>query len=606
MSWSRPSRARRSRSEATPRRLHYLSVPPSAAPGVIEELGSARLNERARVILEKPFGVDLESARRLNATVHSVFDESQVFRIDHFLGKEAVQNILALRFANGLFEPIWNRDHVDHVQIDVPETLSIGTRAGFYEQTGAFRDMVVTHLFQVLGFVAMEPPVSIHPGPLVTEKQKVFDSMEPIDPNAVVRGQYRGYRETEGVPPDSDNDTFVALQVAVDNWRWAGVPFFLRTGKCLAQSRQVVTLGFKEPPRRMFELDDDVLDPNLLTLDIGDPGAISATFLAKQPGPTMLLDTARMEFAYDRSFGTEMQLEPYERLLHDAMIGDRTLFTTHGAGSSACGRSPSPAEGPAAGAALRAGHLGPARGRRAGCTPPLARLRTRLRTAKMRERVAILFDIDGTLIDSGGAGAESWRVAFEELYGVPADIGEYTDAGMTDPEVGRLTFEKVIGREPTPRELARLLGAAQRAPAEGGRRVEGLPRAARREELLPRLCDEGYLLGLTTGRRRDRGAHQARARASQPVLPLRRLRLRLDGPRGAHAQGDRARGDDPRPRRSTRDEVLWSATPRTTSRPRMPPARSRSGSRPATTRRNELAEAGADFVLATLEEPLPL
>jgi glucose-6-phosphate 1-dehydrogenase len=312
----------------TPRRLHYLSVPPSAAPGVIEELGSTGLNERARVILEKPFGVDLESARRLNVSVHAVFDEPQVFRIDHFLGKEAVQNILALRFANGLFEPVWNRDHVDHVQIDVPETLSIGTRAGFYEQTGAFRDMVVTHLFQVLGFVAMEPPVSIHPGPLVTEKQKVFDSMEPIDPNAVVRGQYRGYRETEGVPPDSDNDTFVALQVAVDNWRWAGVPFFLRTGKCLAQSRQVVTLGFKEPPRRMFELDDDVLDPNLLTLDIGDPGAISATFLAKQPGPTMLLDTARMEFAYERSFGTEMQLEPYERLLHDAMTGDRTLFNS--------------------------------------------------------------------------------------------------------------------------------------------------------------------------------------------------------------------------------------------------------------------------------------
>jgi glucose-6-phosphate 1-dehydrogenase len=166
--------------EAEPRVLHYLSVPPNAAPDVIEELGVCGLETRARVIMEKPFGVDLESARRLNELVHGVFDESQVFRIDHFLGKEAVQNILALRFANGLFEPVWNRDHVDHVQIDVPETLSVGTRAGFYEQTGAYRDMVVTHLFQVLGFVAMEPPTAITSEALIAEKRKVFETIDPI------------------------------------------------------------------------------------------------------------------------------------------------------------------------------------------------------------------------------------------------------------------------------------------------------------------------------------------------------------------------------------------------------------------------------------------
>jgi glucose-6-phosphate 1-dehydrogenase len=310
------------------RLLHYLSVPPSAAADIVQEVGAAGLSEHARVIMEKPFGTDLESARELNAIVHSVFDDSQVFRIDHFLGKEAVQNILALRFANGMFEPVWNRDHVDHVQIDVPETLSIGSRAGFYEQTGAFRDMVVTHLFQVLGFVAMEPPTSLNPHPLVMEKTKVFESMQPLDPSEVVRGQYQGYREAGGVASDSDTETFVALRAEIDNWRWVGVPFFLRTGKCLARGARVITIAFREPPRRMFELDDDVLDPSLLAIDVGDPGSITTSFLAKEPGPTMRLGTARMEFRYDRSFCADLQLEAYERLIHDAMIGDRTLFTS--------------------------------------------------------------------------------------------------------------------------------------------------------------------------------------------------------------------------------------------------------------------------------------
>jgi glucose-6-phosphate 1-dehydrogenase len=310
------------------RQLHYLSVPPGAAPGIVEEIGMIGLARRARVILEKPFGTDLRSARKLNAVVHRVFREPQVFRIDHFLGKEAVQNILALRFANGLFEPVWNREHVDHVQIDVPETLSVGTRGGFYEQTGAFRDMIVTHLFQVLAFVAMEPPTSLKPETLVIEKLKVFESMETIDPADVVRGQYEGYRDTDGVASDSETETFVALRVQIDNWRWAGIPFYLRTGKCLAKDAHSITIAFREPPRKMFELDRGALDPNLLTFDIGEPGSITATFLAKEPGARMRLGNAMMVFEYEDTFCTEMQLEAYERLLHDAMMGDRTLFTT--------------------------------------------------------------------------------------------------------------------------------------------------------------------------------------------------------------------------------------------------------------------------------------
>ena len=195
-----------------PRRLHYLSVPPAADRSVIQLLSDAKLVERSRVVMEKPFGTDLASAVALNDMLHQVFDEEQIFRIDHFLGKEAVQNILAFRFANGLFEPIWNRDHIDHVQIDVPETLGVDDRVAFYEATGAFKDMVVTHLFQILGFMAMEPPTALEPGAISEEKNKVFRSMRPLDVTEVVRGQYDGYRDIPGVAPDSDTETFVALQ----------------------------------------------------------------------------------------------------------------------------------------------------------------------------------------------------------------------------------------------------------------------------------------------------------------------------------------------------------------------------------------------------------
>src|SRR6476661_7856814 len=230
-------------------RLHYLSVPPAAATEVVRSLGEVGLAERARIIMEKPFGTDLSSAVALNDFVHETFREEQIFRIDHFLGKEAALNILAFRFANGLFEPIWHRNFIDHVQIDIPEKLGLEGRAAFYETTGAYRDMVVTHLFQVMAFTAMEPPVALDPESITEEKLKVFRSMLPIDPHDVVRGQYAGYTSEKGVDPDSETETFIALKCYVDNWRWADVPFYLRTGKNLAEGQRIISIAFKEPPR---------------------------------------------------------------------------------------------------------------------------------------------------------------------------------------------------------------------------------------------------------------------------------------------------------------------------------------------------------------------
>ncbi len=312
------------------RRLHYLSVPPKAALSVLEQLQAGNLVERARIIMEKPFGTDLESAKRLNARVHEVFDESQVFRIDHFLGKEAAQNILAFRFANGLFEPIWNRNFIDHVQIDVPETLGLEGRTKFYETTGAYRDMVVTHLMQVLAFTAMEPPTSLAPDPISDEKLKVFRSMKPIEPHHVVRGQYAGYRGKEEVADDSDTETFVALRVEIDNWRWAGVPFYLRTGKKLAEGARIISIAFKEPPLTMFPKGSNVgtQGPDHLTFDLADQSKMSLSFYGKRPGPGMKLDKLSMQFATHDTEASGLVLEAYERLIHDAMRGDHTLFTT--------------------------------------------------------------------------------------------------------------------------------------------------------------------------------------------------------------------------------------------------------------------------------------
>ncbi|HEV3328519.1 MAG TPA: glucose-6-phosphate dehydrogenase [Acidimicrobiales bacterium] len=312
-----------------PRRLHHLAVPPAAFPAVIELLGATGLNTDAKVICEKPFGHDLASAEALNATIAARFDESQVFRIDHFLGKESVDNILALRFANGLFEPIWNRQHVSYVQIDVPESISIEGRAAFYETNGAFRDMVVTHLFQLMGIVAMEPPTSLNARPLRDETVKVFESMPPLDPKAVVRGQYDGYRKEPGVDPESQTETFVALRTGVDNWRWKGVPFYLRTGKCLGEARQVVTIGLREPAMRIFPLEAEAhAQPgNRIVIDFADPGAIHVDFLAKRPGPRMRIGKVRMTFDYANSFMEEHNLEAYEHLLLEAMHGNQALFT---------------------------------------------------------------------------------------------------------------------------------------------------------------------------------------------------------------------------------------------------------------------------------------
>lgn len=312
--------------------LFYLSLPPDAAGATVDRLGAAELGAGARVITEKPFGTDLASARALNAQLHAVFEEECIYRIDHYLGREAVQNLLALRFANGMFEPVWNRNHIDHVQIDVPETLGIEMRGSFYEQTGAFRDMVVTHLFQVLGFVAMEPPVSLDPRPLGFEREKVFEAMPPLAPVDLVRGQYGGYRDEEGVAAHSGTETFVALRASVDNWRWEGVPFFLRSGKRLAESRHLLTIAFKQPPRRMFPLDCERVVERFghdhLTFELGDPGSISASFLAKVPGPRIELGEAHMRFSYADTFGDgDGALDAYERLIHDVMLGDRTLFT---------------------------------------------------------------------------------------------------------------------------------------------------------------------------------------------------------------------------------------------------------------------------------------
>ena len=312
------------------RRLHYLSVPPNAALPAVKLLAEAGLIERSRVVMEKPFGVDLATAVSLNRKLHEVFAEEQIFRIDHFLGKEAAQNILAFRFANGLFEPIWNRNFIDHVQIDVPETLGLGKRTGFYETTGAFRDMVVTHLFQILAFVAMEAPTSLEPAPISEEKYKVFRSMSPIEPRNVVRGQYVGYRKEDGVDPESDTETFIALKCTIDNWRWAGVPFFLRTGKKLAEGQRIISLAFREPPKSMFPAGSGVgaQGPDHLTFDLADASKMSLSFYGKRPGPGMRLDKLSMQFAMHDTGWIGDVLEAYERLILDAMRGDHTLFTT--------------------------------------------------------------------------------------------------------------------------------------------------------------------------------------------------------------------------------------------------------------------------------------
>ncbi len=315
-----------------PTRLIYLAVPPGAFLETVALLDSSGVvNKATRLVIEKPFGSDLKTARHLNSELHKVFYESQIYRIDHFLGKEAVLNILAFRFANGLFDAAWNNKYIDYVQIDVPETLTVEGRAAFYEATGAFRDMVVTHLFQLLGFLAMEPPSRLSAHDLRQRKLEVYNALKPIDVSRVLLGQYNGYLNEPGVRPDSSTETFLALEVAIENSRWSGVKWFLRTGKAMSETRTCVTVGFKESPLNMFELDPGLesrIKPNELTFDIADPGCVTLHILVKEPGPTTNLEVASLSFQYDETTLVSFELEAYERLFHDVMLGDHLLFNS--------------------------------------------------------------------------------------------------------------------------------------------------------------------------------------------------------------------------------------------------------------------------------------
>jgi glucose-6-phosphate 1-dehydrogenase len=332
-------------------RVFYLSTPPSEYPIIVRQLGAAGLINKepggafTRVIIEKPFGRDLESARALNQEVHRVLREDQTFRIDHYLGKETVQNILAFRFANGIWEPLWNARYIDHVQLTVAEAIGVEGRGGYFEQAGILRDMVQNHMFQFLCLSAMEPPVAFEAEAVRDEKLKVLRSLRPlpVDPKElerfVVRGQYgRGfvngqevipYRDEPGVAKDSRVETYVALKLQIDNWRWAGVPFYLRAGKALPKRVTEIAIHFKRAPHAIFgqtlrgRLD---MEPNVLSIRIQPDEGISLKFFSKVPGPTMELLPVPMEFRYGTSFGAEPP-EAYERLILDCLLGDGTLFT---------------------------------------------------------------------------------------------------------------------------------------------------------------------------------------------------------------------------------------------------------------------------------------
>jgi len=306
------------------RRVVYLSVPPTAMSGMVGMLGREGLAERARLVIEKPFGLDLQSFEELDRDVHEVFEEEQVFRIDHFLGKEAVQNLLALRFANALFEPAWDRRSIASVQVDVPETLAMEGRGSFYESTGALRDMVSTHLFQILGAVALEDPGEWSADAVRRARAAVFADVRPLDPARVVLGQYDGYRDEEDVDEDSDVETFVALEAWVDNDRWRDVPFHLRTGKAMAETRRTVTLRFRAPDSTVFG--GDGLRRDELVLELTDEAQIHVDLLGKRPGPEMELAPATMRLDLGEELPDDEPLEAYERLLLDVLAGDHTLF----------------------------------------------------------------------------------------------------------------------------------------------------------------------------------------------------------------------------------------------------------------------------------------
>ena len=332
--------------------LYYLAIPPSAYTMVVEQLGAAKLSGLAappgcwrRIIVEKPFGTDLASARELNHVVHRHFDEDQVFRIDHYLGKETVQNLMVFRFANGMFEPGWNRRYIDHVQITAAETVGVERRASYYEGAGALRDMVQNHLLQLLALVAMEPPIAFTAHSVRDRKMDALLSVQPIveahaPPSAhVVRAQYGpgwvsgvevpGYRAEPGVDPGSTTETFVAMRLLLDSWRWAGVPFYLRTGKRLPKRTSEIAIQFRRPPLQIFkQASQSSVAPNLLVINVQPDEGISIRFDAKLPGTRMQLAPVMMNFRYGTAFGEGVP-EAYETLLLDAMLGDGTLFARH-------------------------------------------------------------------------------------------------------------------------------------------------------------------------------------------------------------------------------------------------------------------------------------
>ncbi len=325
-------------------RLFYLSTPPSLYAPICKALGQVKLNGSkgwTRIIIEKPFGKDLESMRELNRDVLSVFEEDQVYRIDHYLGKETVQNLMVLRFDNSIFEPLWNHQYVDHVQITAAESLGVEKRAGYYEKSGALRDMIQNHLFQVFTLVAMEPPVSLASNDIRDEKTKVVKAIRPFThdevPHYAQRGQYGpgaisgkpvpGYREEEGVDPQSSTDTYAAVKLCVDNWRWAGTPFYLRSAKRMPKRVSEIAIQFKTPPQKLFPASEasSPAEPNRLIVRVQPDEGITVKFRAKLPGQAVNIRNVNMDFDYGTSFGKKSP-EAYERLLLDAMLGDSTLF----------------------------------------------------------------------------------------------------------------------------------------------------------------------------------------------------------------------------------------------------------------------------------------
>jgi glucose-6-phosphate 1-dehydrogenase len=319
-------------------RVYYLAVPPGAFDDIVKAMGKHRTTAGwTRLIVEKPFGHDLQSARELNELVRSYFDEDEIFRIDHYLGKETVQNMLVLRFANGIFEPIWNRVFIDHVQITVAESLGIEGRAGFYEEAGAIRDVVQNHVLQLVALTAMEPPIDFEAESVRNEKVKVLRAVHTPGPKHVVRGQYGpgfiegeevpGYREEEEVAPDSQTETYVAAKLFVDNWRWADTPFYIRTGKRLPKRETTIAIQFQRAPHPPFQIDQEGgLRPNILLVHIQPDEGVSLAVGAKVPGQGLSIRTVHMDFLYGGAFRVGLP-EAYERLILDCLLGDATLFT---------------------------------------------------------------------------------------------------------------------------------------------------------------------------------------------------------------------------------------------------------------------------------------